>query len=231
MIINFNLELFKLFDYSGLIPLLRPLSNVCIIKCKSTQARSNNFRLNVRHKILLCILAMWQSQISFPNLSLLNSNLSSNTQNLTYFTEAEGKRDSSRLAPLSFPVWLAVGLREIVVNLSRTWKVLYWRCDAAVGPDTAFDVLILSHWCQSTSAALILPRGSRLHSIQEFWLAMFDLTSCIKFSFTNKRFTVCFFSSLFQDLVGEKCEPNWEWLVFLQCKCLIATSIKFSSRK
>lgn len=123
------------------------------------QACSNNFSSNVRPKWSLCIPAMWHSQISFPDLSLLNSNLSSNTQNLTYFTAAEGKRDSSRLAPLSFSVWLAVGLREIVVNLSRTWKVLHWLCDAAVGPNSAFDVLILSHWCQSTSAALILPRG------------------------------------------------------------------------
>lgn len=105
---------------------------------------------------------MWQSQISLHVLSLFNLNLCSNTRNLTYFAKVAGKPDSGRLAPLSFCVWLAIGLCEIVVNLSRRSKVLCCMCDAA-----AFDVLILSHWRQNTSALLILPRGSALHSLQE----------------------------------------------------------------
>lgn len=151
--LKINLELMFL-------PLL--LSNV-----PSLQARRNNLSLNVRLK---CSFASWPCdtvRYRFLTWACWTPIFHQTHKNLTYFTEAEAKPDNSRLAPLSFSVWLAVGLREIVVNLSRTWKVLYWLCDAAVGPNTAFDVLILSHWCQSTSAALILPRGSRLHSMQE----------------------------------------------------------------
>lgn len=159
------------------------------MKSKTMQACSNNFSLNVRLKCSFasrpCDTVRYRSLTSACWTPIFHQ-----TQNLTYFTEAEGKSDSSRLAPLSFSVWLAVGLREIVVNLSRTWKVLYWLCDAAVGPDSAFDVLILSHWCQSTSAAVILPRGSRLNSMQEIDWQCLTKTSHIKFSLTSERFRV-----------------------------------------
>lgn len=144
----------------------RWLSNVCITKSETMQACSNNFSLNVRLKCSFASRPCDTVRYRFLTWACWTP-IFHQTQNLTYFTEAEGTPDSRRLAPLSSSVWLAAGLREIVVNLSRTWKVLYWLCDAAVGPDSAFDVLILSHWCQSTSAALMLPRGSGLHSMQE----------------------------------------------------------------
>lgn len=131
-------------------------------EARPVQACSNNFSMNAKLKCSFASRPCDTVRHRFLTWACWTP-IFHQTQNLTYFTEAEGRPDSSRLAPLSFSVWLAVGLREIVVNLSRTWKVLYWLCDAAVGPDSAFDVLILSHWCQSTSAAVILPRGSMLH--------------------------------------------------------------------
>lgn len=95
------------------------------------------------------------------------------TQNLTYFTEAEVRPDSSRLALLSFSVWLAVGLREIVVNLSRTWKVLYWvwrrcrpwLCFWCVNPVT----LMPKHFSGCDTAQ----RVNAALNVKD-WLAMFE---------------------------------------------------------
>lgn len=147
---------------------------VCIMKSKIMQACSNNFSLNVRCKRSFASRPCDTARYRFPARACWTQ-IFNQTHRIWHISlKLREKPDSSSLAPLSFSVWLAVGLREIVVNLSRTWKVLHWLCDAAVGPDTAFDVLILSHWCQSTSAALTLPRGSKLHSTHRDWLAMFD---------------------------------------------------------
>lgn len=89
------------------------------------------------------------------------------TQNLTYLTGAEGEDPIAAGWP--HYLFFLSDLLLAYVKLWWTWaeheRLLYWLCDAAVGPDSAFDVLILSQWCQSTSAAVILPAGSTLRPV------------------------------------------------------------------
>lgn len=158
----------------------------------------------------LCISAMWHSLTwFFLTRACWTPNLSSNTEFDIFHWSWGGRPDSSRLAPLSF---FLSDLLLAYVKLWWTWaeheRLLYWLCDAAVGPNSAFDVLILSQWCQSTSAAVILPPGSALRPVWKIDWPCLSKTHIL--SLVQVRDSWVFFSSLSVNR-RRAAYIDWEW--------------------
>lgn len=140
---------------------------------KTMQDRSNHFSLNVRLK---CFFASQPCDIfryHFLTWACWTP-IFHQTQNLTYFTEAEGKPDSSRLAPIIFfrltCCWLTWNCGEPEQNMKGA-VLTVWRCCRprlgfwCVNPVT----LMPKHFSGSDTA----PRVKATLNARD-WLAMFD---------------------------------------------------------